>query len=189
MCQHVHHVHDLFFSLEVIYGSLLNTTAHMHRRRVGARGNATTFPMLRHPILAELMKLDQDGASGKFPELLRTGEDLKHVLQVLLKTNDEDERDNLKHLIHQARVRRHVVVNLIPHLKELDTARINMSTRRESKQTRVCSRKTECRHILIYILQYLPSDNTLDNIRVQKAATPVDAMQQDLDATKARRSC
>ncbi len=39
--------------------------------------------------------------------------DLAHVVQVLLKTNESDDRDALSKFVHQARVRRHVVVDRI----------------------------------------------------------------------------
>ena len=78
------------FSLEVKYGNMLDTKLHMHRHRVGARGNATTFPLPWEGILGELQKLDGtvDG-----PDVPRTGAELQYVVQVLLKTNDEDRRD------------------------------------------------------------------------------------------------
>ena len=89
----MHHLHGLF-SLEVKYGNLFDTTMHMQRHRVGARGNATSFPMPWQAILAELMRLDESAKHGEAPDLPRTGEDLKHAVKVLLNTSDEDERDN-----------------------------------------------------------------------------------------------
>ena len=65
-------------------------------------------------ILTELIRLEGDSERQAAPDLPKVGEDLKYVVQVLLKTNDEETRDNLKNFIHQARVRRHVVVNWIP---------------------------------------------------------------------------
>ena len=40
-----------------------------------------------------------------------------YVVQVLLKTNDEDKRDRLKHFIHQARVNREQVIRCILGMK------------------------------------------------------------------------
>ena len=102
------------FSLEVKYGNMFNTNVHMNRHRVGGRGNATTFPMPWQAILTELLRLEEDNERQVAPDLPKVGEDLKYVVQVLLKTNDEEKRDNLKNFVHQARVRRHVVVNWIP---------------------------------------------------------------------------
>ena len=101
------------FSLEVKYGNMFNTNVHMNRHRVGGRGNATTFPMPWQAILTELMRLEEGSERQAAPDLPKVGEDLKYVVQVLLKTNDEEKRDNLKNFVHQARVRRHVVVNWI----------------------------------------------------------------------------
>ena len=61
------------FSLEARYGNMLNTTAHMQRHRVGARGNATSFPMPWQSILAELMRLDTAAGQHESPALPRTG--------------------------------------------------------------------------------------------------------------------
>ena len=79
---------------------------HMQRHRVGARGNATSFPMPWQSSAAELIRLYESAKHGEAQDLPRTGEDLKHVVQVLLNASDEDKRDNLKHFIHQAKVRR-----------------------------------------------------------------------------------
>ena len=90
------------FSMEVKYGHLLDSKVHMHRHRVGARGNATTFPLPLDSVLAEMQKLeDQAAKQGQAPDLPRTGSDLRYVVQVLLKTNDEDKRDNLKQFVLQ----------------------------------------------------------------------------------------
>ena len=77
-----------------MYGNLFDTTMHMQRHRVGARGNATSFPMPWQAILGELMRLDESAERGEAPDLPRTGEGLKHVVQLLLHTSDEDHRGN-----------------------------------------------------------------------------------------------
>ena len=106
------------FSMEVKYGNLMASNVHMQRHRVGARGNATTFLLPWEGILAELEKLDtQASESGQGPDLPRTGKELEYVVQVLLKTGDEDKRDNLKHFIHQAQVNRDKVVICILAMK------------------------------------------------------------------------
>ena len=105
------------FSMEVKYGNLFSTNVHMQRHRVGARGNATTFPMPWQQLLAELQKLDTDQALGEAPDVPKVGADLAHVVQVLLKTHDSNDKDALARFIHQARVRRRVVVNRILEAK------------------------------------------------------------------------
>ena len=77
------------FSLEVKYGNMLNTQALMHRHRVGARGNATTFPLPWEVLLRELQNIDTLDAASSSLQLPRTGKELQHVVQILLKTNDE----------------------------------------------------------------------------------------------------
>ena len=149
------------FSLEARYGDMLNTTAHMQRHRVGARGNATSFPMPWQSILAELMRLDTAAGQHDSPALPRTGEELKYVCQVLPKTNDEDKQDSMKHFIRQARVRRNVVVGLILRLKACghrSYQHVNEEDMRARAQTLpedgVPPEVTHC----------LPCDNALDNI-------------------------
>ena len=106
------------FSMEVKYGNIFDSVGHMSRHRIGARGNATTFLLPWESILKELQRLDEDSATGSaITELPRSGEDLRYVVQILLKTNDEDKRDNLKNFIHQARVNREKVVRLILSMK------------------------------------------------------------------------
>ena len=166
------------FSMEAKYGNMFGTTAHMQRHRVGARGNATYFPMSWQAILTELMKLDAEVARNVAPSLPRTGEDLKYVVQVLLKTNDEDKRDNLKHFIYQARVRRDVVVKLILSLKACGhRSYLHVS----QEDVRSQARKLPIDGVPPAIIHCVPCDNTLDKIMVQKAATPVEGMRQGLE--------
>ena len=72
------------FSMEVKYGHMLDSTVHMHRHRVGARGNATTFLLPWETVLSEMQRLDaQASAQGQAPGLPRTGKDLQYIVQVL----------------------------------------------------------------------------------------------------------
>ena len=77
------------FSLEVKYGNMYNTQHLMQRHRVGARGNATTFPLPWEMLLRELQNIDTVDAASSSVQLPRTGKELQHVVQILLKTNDE----------------------------------------------------------------------------------------------------
>ena len=104
--------------MEVKYGNMFDSTLHMQRHRVGARGNATTFLLPWEGLLSELQRLDTEAqVNGAQPNLPRSGKDLAYVIQILLKTRDEDERDNLKHFVFQAQVNRQKVVNLILSMK------------------------------------------------------------------------
>ena len=71
------------FSLEVKFGNMFDSQVHMHRHRVGARGNATSFPLPWQSILGELKRLDADQEKRKAPDLPRTGDDMLNVVQVL----------------------------------------------------------------------------------------------------------
>ena len=104
--------------MEVKYGHMLDSTLHMQRHRVGARGNATTFLLPWESVLSELRRLEEQAASAQQgPDLPRTGDDLRVIVQVLLKTNDEDKRESLKHFIHPANVNREKVVRCILSMK------------------------------------------------------------------------
>ena len=116
------------FSLEVKYGNTLNENACMNRHRVGARGNATTFQLPWELLLQELQKIDadEDGRQSKL-SLPRVGEELYHVVHVLLKTSDEEKRNDLKHFVHQATVRRHKVIQCILNMKKTRTSCLHAS--------------------------------------------------------------
>ena len=107
--------------MEVKHGRLFDMQVHMQRHRLGARGNATTFPLPWQLMMKYLQELDATDAGGSVPDLPRSGKELSEYVHVLLKSNDshhEDEtgsakKKSLEHFIYQARVRRKVVVQLI----------------------------------------------------------------------------
>ena len=70
------------FSLEVKYGNMFDSQVHMQRHRVGARGNATTFPLPWQQLLAELENMDLEASRQETPDLPKVGADLAHVVQV-----------------------------------------------------------------------------------------------------------
>eukprot|EP00973_Karenia_brevis_P095654 12428359-Karenia_brevis.AAC.1 len=67
------------------FGNMFNTTAMMHRHRVGARVNATSLQLPWEALLQELRKLDEVQDQQSMPPLPRTGSDLHHIVQVLSK--------------------------------------------------------------------------------------------------------
>ena len=84
-------------------------TVHMARHRVGARGNATSFPLPWEAVLQQLGRTEATRAAVDLPWV---GEELSAKVSILLKTRDSAE-DNPKAFgqnIHQATVRRQVVV-------------------------------------------------------------------------------
>ena len=160
------------FSMEVKYGHMLDCELHMHGHRVGARGNVTSFPMPWQALLAELQRLDAERESKNSPCLPHTGRDLANVVQVLLKTSrDEVKEAGVSSFIHQARVRRHVVVKAILEAKRrghrayvlVDEAAV----RNKAQELPEAGVPPE-------VLRLLPLDNHLDKLQVQKAATPVE---------------
>ena len=154
---------------------------HMQRHRVGARGNATSFPMPWQAIVAEPVRLDESAKHGEAPDLPRTGEDLKHVVQVLLKTSDEDKRDNLKHFIHQAKVRREVVVALILGAK----ARGHRAYQHlDETSVRAKAQKLPVDGVPPELLHGLPDDKSLDNMQIPKQRHPWKGMHNDLERAR-----
>ena len=55
------------FSMEVKYGNIFDSTLHMQRHRVGARGNVTTFLLPFESLLGELQRLDEKAYSTECP--------------------------------------------------------------------------------------------------------------------------
>ena len=163
------------FSMEVKYGHMLDSTVHMHRHRVGARGNATTFLLPWESVLTEMQRLDEQAADeGHAPDLPRTGSQLRYVVQVLLKTNDEDKREDLKHFVHQAKVNRAKVIRCILGMKARGhRAYIHVD---EAKVVEKAKQLPED-GIPPELISLLPNENAYEKMRAQKAATPVDGMK------------
>ena len=86
----------------------MDAATHMPRHRMGARGNATTFPLPWQDLLQQLETK---------PDLFRTGDELAEVVSIILKTSEEDDPKGSARFIHQAIVRRDVVVKLIVDAK------------------------------------------------------------------------
>ena len=94
----------------------LDEAAHMARHRFGARGNALSFPLPWEDVL-QALQVGGDRAAA----LPRCGAELGQLVRVLLKTNKKGKTTDaeIKGLIHQANVRREVVVNLVLDMKRL----------------------------------------------------------------------
>merc|ERR1712197_85386 len=84
-------------------------SVHMARHRMGSRGNVTSFPLPWEALLQTLRKGDDNSAP---PELPWVGAELADKVSILLKTNDDNDPKAAAQLIHQAHVRRRVVVLL-----------------------------------------------------------------------------
>ena len=163
------------FTLEAKYRkeNPFDATVHMSRHRMGARGNATCFPLPWEELLQELRGSDRENV----PNLPWVGEELSNFVSVLLKTSDDEDPKALAKFVHQARVRRAVVVKLIEDAKRRGHrayARVDIATMRE-KATSLPEDGVPPE-----IIRLLPHDNHLDKILVQKAACPVGG-RSDLD--------
>ena len=162
------------FSLEKKYRDrrTLDERVHMQRHRQGARGNATTFLLDWESLLAQFRGYEVNLAPHARAPLPRTGEDLQKFVSVILKTNDAElTPEELSKLIHQARVRRRVVVMLIekacerehPAFRHLDLAQVRLRAERELPEDGVPPE----------VVAVLPCDDNLQLIEKQKVAAPV----------------
>ena len=135
----------------------------MNRHRMGARGNATSFPLPWQDLLEQL--------KGGEADLPHTGRALSSFVSVLLKTSDEgDTKESLSKFIHQALVRRDVVVRLIEDAKNRGHRAYQHL---DMEQVREKARELPSNGVPEHIARLIPYDDLLDKIQVQKAATPV----------------
>ncbi|CAE7407650.1 anks1b [Symbiodinium sp. CCMP2592] len=170
-------------------GTTLDEKAQNARHRLGARGNALTFPLPWEDLLrnleahhAEVAEQDQAGAAAP-PSLPRTGKALAEVARVLLKTNKtgKTSETEIKTLLHQATVRRDVVVNLIHDMQRLGHPafqHLRMADVREA-----ASQLPEGGvppEVLKIISGLSEDDETAHKLQPQKAAAPTDAPEQDM---------
>ena len=177
------------FTLEKKYRAqqrLFDSTVHMHRHTVGARGNATSFPMPWADILRLLKDVDDNQASGRdAADLPHTGDELAHWVQILLKTSGAEELN--ASLIHQATVRGDVVVELIEELKKRGhRAYKDIDMRKVRAKASQAFPGTEPRvpPEIVHLTALRPDDDAMDRIQSQKAATPVPGRAQSDDAIK-----
>ena len=167
------------FTMETRYRkeSPFDSEVHMARHRMGARGNATSLPLPWQELLVELQRQEAEESQAAAPNLPWTGEELSNFVSVLLKTSEEDDPKAIARFIHQARVRRDVVVKLIEDAK----ARGHRAYRHVNlDRVRGKAKKLPADGVPPEIVRLLPHDDDLDKIQVQKAATPV-AGRSDLD--------
>ena len=87
----------------------LGAQAHMARHRMGARGNATSFPLPWGGLLGSLRAADD---AANVLDLPRTGDELVGIVSVLLTTSGGDDPASMARFVHQAWVRRAVFVKL-----------------------------------------------------------------------------
>ena len=148
---------------------------------MAARGNATPFPLPWHVLLQQLHINDDDASAQHRVVLPRTGEDLANVVLVLFNNADSNDYDHyLARLVHQAIVRRDVVVQLILSMKKRGH-RGYRSVRTEDVQSRAQALPEN--GVPPEIIKLLLLDKLLDSIKIQKKnATPVATPQNEEEA-------
>ena len=115
--------------------------------------------------------MDEKATTYSPPGLPRVGEEVAGVVQVILKSNDDKERLDMKRFLHQAIVRRHVVVQLNAGAKRREHrayVSVNMSTVRAKS---LLLPENAVPPVIIRLLSR--EDDDLDKVLVQKAARPV----------------
>ena len=160
----------LCFSLEKRYrmDRAWDENAWMNRHRLAARGNATTFPLAWENLVEQLQDLEGEKAVSLLP---RTGQELAEVVRVLLKSNAaEDKAESIKDILHQATVRRDVVLRLI----DAAVRRRHPAYRQVSMEQVALKAQDLPEHgVPPEVVAILPHDTDLDNLQPQKVATPV----------------
>eukprot|EP00438_Fugacium_kawagutii_P017484 Skav217980 [mRNA] locus=scaffold496:402099:408191:- [translate_table: standard] len=145
--------------------------AWMNRQCVAMRGNATTFPLAWDDLLQQLQALEPTSRNeGQKVQLPHSGAKLREVVSVIVKSHKEHETLDLGRILHQARVRRAVVVRLI----EDAVARGHpafQDIHMEQMYTRATALPLD--GIPEEVIAELPYDSDLSAIMRQKAATPV----------------
>ena len=154
----------------------MDEAAHMRRHRYGARGNALTFPLpwddLGHVLATESERV----ANGTPPALPRSGPELADTVRVLLKTNKSGSttESEIKGLIHQANVRRHVIVQLIEHMK-LNGHPAYAAVDMEAVKLRAQELPEDgVPPAVLAVIKTQADDASQDKLQPQKAATPTD---------------
>ena len=168
------------FSLEkkLLGDRALDQDAFMNRNRLVARGNATTFPLAWEELLQNLQAASTEAAAGEI-RLPKVGVELAAVINVIIKAGGPlSERDDAAKIIHQARVRRAVVLQLIADAKAREHPAYNSLNMNEVVQR---AEQLPEDGVPAEIVAWLPHDTDLDNVQRQKAATPTRAMLSEAD--------
>ena len=176
-------------------GTTLDEKAHCARHRLGARGNALTFPLPWEDVLRNLQAHDAQAEAARTQEgpgdeanegpaqLPRAGQDLASTVRVLLKTNKTGKASDaeIKTLLHQATVRREVVVQLILDMKK--SGHPSFQHCHERPVRRAAARLPQegvPPEVLKVINGVNEEDETGHKLQPQKAATPSDGRETDI---------
>jgi len=152
---------------------------HMHRHRIGARGNVTCFPMPWELLLQSLRDAEEKDECK--PKLPRTGCELVSIIKILLKIGKTGNALKAKDLVHVGRVRRAIVLQLILGAKarghrgyvHLDEADVRMRAEKLPEDD-----------VLPELIVNLDPDEDHEKLQPQKAATPRPGFSSEADALK-----
>jgi len=160
------------FSLEkkLLGDRALDQDAFMPRQRLAARGNATTFPLAWEDMLQHLERAAAQASTGTL-KLPRIGSELAETVSVIIKTMDSSQdKQALSQVIHQARVRRAVVLELIREAQKRGHAAYKNVDWAQAVARADALPEDGVPEDIVAIL---PHDEDLSNVLRQKAATPV----------------
>ena len=149
----------------------LDQDAWMNRQRMAVRGNATTFPLAWEDLLQQLQDLEKKAVQKKGGlKLLHCGAKLREVVNVIVKSRQRHETFDVGRIVHQARVRRAVVVRLIE-----DAVARGHPAFQGIQMEQMYSDATALPEdgVPEEVVAMLPYDQDLNCIMRQKAATPV----------------
>ncbi|CAE7244158.1 pfh1 [Symbiodinium natans] len=175
------------FSMEARYGeeekgttAALDAKAHSALHRLGARGNALTFPMPWEELLANLK--DALNAEEGPPQLPRAGQQLGEIVRVLLKTNKtrKTTASELKTLIHQATVRREVVIQLILDMKKSGHPAFQKIQAETVRRAASNLPEEGIPPEVLKVIETMQDSDDWGKLQPQKAATPVDHPHEDM---------
>ena len=154
-------------------GHPMDDTAHMARHRRGARGNALTFPLPWEDLLLKLKQQAGPGAEA----LPRSPQELSGIVRVILTTNKEGKttQAEIKNLIHQASVRRRVVVKLILDMRRYGHPSFQAIDEQQVLEKAALLPEDGVPPEVVKILDQL--DDLQEKLQPQKAATPTDGMR------------
>ena len=161
------------FTLEKKYRNCrsMDEDVHSNTYRMAARGNATSFPLPWQDLLVQLQDSERFTSMGKGVSLPRAGVELANVVSIWLKTagSDKDETVSAR-FIHQATVRREVVIELIEEMKRRGHSaykHVDMDAVRERAEGLPED------DVPPEIIRLLPLDGAHDKLQPNKNATPV----------------
>ena len=161
------------FTLEKKFRNVraMDETVHSNEHRMAFRGNATSFPLPWEDLMVQLRDSQTNADASSAVSLPRSGAELANVVSILLKSagGDNEKKANAK-LIHQATVRRHIVIKLIAEMQRRGHgAYVNVDMAKVVEKARSLPEGD----VPPEIIRLLPLDQAHDALQPNKNATPV----------------